>query len=104
MATPIGGICSMWEMFQTSDRRFVIPMFYFIGCVLMIGGLFDYASWSRLNSHSSRSMLCAIIFAYFALPMSAFLAGRYSTYDRYMNNPHLNNGQKYIPASTNSGN
>jgi len=97
----VGGILSFWEMFQTSDRRFVIPMFYFVACVLMIAGLFDYGSWARINSHSSRSMIAAIVFGYVALPISAFIAGRYSAYDRYINNGHVHNGQKYVPTSTN---
>jgi len=95
-----GGIFSFWEMFQTSDRRFVIPMLYFVACVLMTAGLFDYGSWARLNSHSSRAMISAIVFGYVALPISAFIAGRYSAYDRYINNGHVHNGQKYVPAST----
>jgi len=97
----VGGIFSFWEMFQTSDRRFVIPMLYFVACVLMVAGLFDYGSWARINSHSSRSMIAAIVFGYVALPISAFIAGRYSAYDRYVNNGHVHNGQKYVPASTN---
>jgi len=97
----VGGIFSFWEMFQTSDRRFVIPMLYFVACVLMVAGLFDYGSWARINSHSSRLMLSAIVFGYVALPISAFIAGRYSAYDRYINNGHANNGQKYVPTSTN---
>lgn len=97
----VGGIFSIWEMFQTSDRRFVIPMFYFVGCVMMTAGLFDYGSWSLINSHSSRAMLAAIVFGYVALPISAFIAGRYSAYDRYINNGHVHNGQKYVPAATN---
>jgi hypothetical protein len=97
----VGGIFSIWEMFQTSDRRFVIPMLYFVACVLMTAGLFDYGSWSRMNSHSSRCMISAIVFGYCALPIAAFIAGRYSAYDRYVNNGHVHNGQKYVPASTN---
>jgi hypothetical protein len=97
----VGGIFSFWEMFQTSDRRFVIPMLYFVGCVLMTAGLFDYGSMARMNSHSSRAMISAIVFGYVCLPISAFIAGRYSAYDRYINNGHVHNGQKYVPASTN---
>lgn len=97
----VGGIFSLLEMFKTSDRRFIIPMLYFVCCVLMTAGLFDYGSIGRLNSHSSRAMISAIVFVYCALPISAFIAGRYSAYDRYMNNGHVHNGQKYIPASTN---
>ena len=92
----VGGIFCIWEIFQTSDRRFVISMFYFVGCVMMTAALFDYASWARIHSHSSRAMLAAIVFGYVALPISAFIAGRYSAYDRY-----INDGQKYVPAATN---
>jgi len=42
-----------------------------------------------------------LFFGYVALPISAFIAGRYSACDRYMNNGHPHNGQKYVPASTN---
>ncbi|CAF0786755.1 unnamed protein product [Rotaria sordida] len=101
MCLLVGGIFSIWEMFKTSDRRFAIPMLHFVACVLMTAGLFDYGSMARLNSHSSRSMISAIVFAYAALPISAFIAGRYSAYDRYVNNGHVHNGQKYVPASTN---
>jgi len=97
----VGGIFSFLEMFQTSDRRFVIPMLYFVAVVLMTAGLFDYGSMARINSHSSRAMLSAIVFGYLALPIAAFIAGRYSAYDRYINNGHVHNGQKYVPASTN---
>ncbi|CAF1053891.1 unnamed protein product [Rotaria magnacalcarata] len=92
----VGGIFSIWEMFKTSDRRFLIPMLYFVACVLMTAGLFDYGSNSPLNSHSSRAMISAIVFVYASLPISAFIAGRYSAYERY-----INNGQKYVPAATN---
>ncbi|CAF3349722.1 unnamed protein product [Rotaria socialis] len=92
----IGGIFSIWEMFKTSDRRFLIPMLYFVACVLMTAGLFDYGSTAQLNSYSSRAMISAIVFVYGSLPISAFIAGRYSAYERY-----INNGQKYVPASTN---
>ncbi|CAF0871526.1 unnamed protein product [Rotaria sp. Silwood1] len=97
----VGGICSICEIFKTSDRRFAIPICFFVACVLMTAGLFDYGSMARLNYHSSRLMISAIVFTYVALPMSAFIAGRYSAYDRYINNGHVHNGQKYVPASTN---
>ncbi|CAF4593287.1 unnamed protein product [Rotaria sp. Silwood2] len=97
----VGGIFSVCEMFKTSDRRFAIPMLYFVACVLMTAGLFDYGSMARLNYHSSRLMISAIVFNYAALPMSAFIAGRYSAYDCYINNGHVHNGQKYVPAATN---
>jgi hypothetical protein len=97
----VGGIFLCWDMFKISDRRFVIPMLFFVACVLMTAGLFDYGSWARLNSHSSRTMIAAIVFAYSALPMAAFIAGRYSALDRFVTNGHVTNGQKYVPASTN---
>jgi zinc transporter ZupT len=97
----VSGLFSMLEMLRTSDRRFFIPMLLFVACVMMSAGLFDYASWSNLNSHSSRAMVTSIVFAYAALPISAFVAGRYSAYDRYMNNGQMHNGQKYLPTATN---
>jgi len=98
----VGGIFSVMEMFMTSDRRFVTPMLMFVGCVLMTAGLVDYAAWARLNSHSSRTMIAAIVFAYTALPIGSFVAGRYSAIDRFVSNGHVHNGQKYVPANTNS--
>jgi hypothetical protein len=97
----VGGIFLCWDMFDISDRRFVIPMLIFVACVLMTAGLFEYGSWARLNSHSSRTMIAAIVFAYTALPMSAFIAGRYSAFDRLATTGHVNNGQKYVSTSTN---
>jgi hypothetical protein len=46
-------------------------------------------------------MIAAIVFTYIALPISAFIAGRYSTFDRFVANGHAINGQKYATASTN---
>lgn len=46
-------------------------------------------------------MIAAIVFAYSALPISSFIAGRYTAYDRFVANGHVTNGQKYVPASTN---
>jgi len=97
----VGGILLCWDMFKMWDRRFITPMLFFVGCVLMTAGLFDYGSWSRMNSHSSRTMMASIVFAYTALPMAAFIAGRYSTLDRFTTNGHATNGQKYVPTSTN---
>jgi len=90
-----------WDIFKISDRRFVIPMLMFVACVLMTAGVFEYGSWARLNSHSSRTMIAAIVFAYTALPISAFMAGRYSAFDRFVTTTHVTNGQKYVSASTN---
>jgi hypothetical protein len=67
----------------------------------MTAGVFEYASWMHVNSHSSRTMIAAIVFAYSALPISAFIAGRYSAFDRFVTNGHVTNGQKYVPTSTN---
>ncbi|CAF1112956.1 unnamed protein product [Rotaria sordida] len=97
----VGGIFVCWDIFKISDRRFIIPMLFFASCVLMTAGLFEYGSWILLNSHSSRTMLAAIVFAYSALPISAFIAGRYSTFDQFVTNGHINNGQKYVSTSTN---
>jgi hypothetical protein len=97
----VGGIFICWDLFQISDRRFVIPLLFFVACVLLTAGVFDYGSWAHLNSHSSRTMIAAIVFAYTALPISAFIAGRYSAFDRFVANGHVTNGQKYVPASTN---
>ncbi len=94
----VGGIFMCWDIFQITDRRFAIPLLFFIACVLLTAGLFDYGSWARLNSHSSRTMIATIVFAYTTLPISAFIAGRYSAFDRF-----VTNGQKYVPTST-SGN
>lgn len=68
----------------------------------MTAGLFDYGSRQRINSYSSRLMLSSIVFVYISLTISSFITGRYSAYQRYINNGHINNGQKYIPTSTNS--
>jgi hypothetical protein len=99
----VGGIFSALDVPKATDRRFITPIIIFIGCVLMTAGLVDYASSQRLNSHSSRSMIAAIVFAYVALPISAFVAGRYSTFERtaFVNNGvHLSN-QKYSATANN---
>ncbi|UJR07593.1 hypothetical protein I4U23_011881 [Adineta vaga] len=96
-----GGIFLCWDMFKISDRRFIIPVFFFIACVLMTAGVFEYGTWERLNSHSSRTMIAAIVFVYSALPIAAFIAGRYSVFDRFGTNGHVSNGQKYVATSTN---
>ena len=69
----------------------------FVSCVFSTAGLFDYASYSLLNSHSSRAMITSLVFALASLPISAFVAGRYSAYDRY-----INNGHKYLPTPNNA--
>lgn len=85
-----------------SKRRFLIsPMFIFIACVLMTAGLFDYGSSALLNSHSSRTMIASIVFTYSTLPISAFIAGRYSNFDQFITNININNDQKYLPTATN---
>ncbi|CAF1046805.1 unnamed protein product [Adineta steineri] len=95
----VGGIFLCWDMFKISNRRFIIPMLMFMACVLMTAGLFEYGSMARLNSHSSRTMIAAIVFAYSALPIAAFIAGRYSVFDRFVTNGHVANGQKYVATS-----
>jgi hypothetical protein len=97
----VGGIIMGWDLFQVSDRRFAIPLLFFVACVFLTAGVFDYGSWALLNSHSSRTMIAAMVFAYTALPISAFIAGRYSTFDRFVTNGHVGNGQKYVPTSNN---
>ena len=97
----VAGIFLVWDIFRISDRRFVIPLLIFIACVLMTAGVFDYGSMYRLNSHSSRTMIAAIVFAYTTLPITAFIAGRYSAFDRFVSNGHVNNGQKYVTTATN---
>jgi len=97
----VGGIFICWDILKISDRRFAIPLLFFVACVLLTAGVFDYGSMSVLNSHSSRTMIAAIVFAYSALPISAFIAGRYSAFDRFVVNGHVTNGQKYVPPATN---
>ncbi|CAF3935794.1 unnamed protein product, partial [Adineta steineri] len=77
-----GGIFSVLDIPKASDRRFITPLLMFVGCVLMTAGLVDYASMNFLNYHSSRAMIAAIVFAYTALPIAAFVAGRYSALER----------------------
>ncbi|UJR23504.1 hypothetical protein I4U23_026502 [Adineta vaga] len=99
----IGCILSALDVPKVTDRRFVTPLFMYVACVLMIAGLFDYASRQLLNSHSSRSMIAGIVFAYAALALSAFVAGRYSTYERTAlvnNGVHLTT-QKYSATNGN---
>ena len=97
----IDEIFMCWNSFKISDRRFFIPFLVFVACVLLTAGVFDYGSWARWNSHSSRTMIATIVFAYTTLPISAFIAGRYSAFDRFVTNGHVTNGQKYIQTSTN---
>jgi len=98
-----GGILSALDVPKATDRRFITPLVIFAGCVLMTAALVDYASSALLNSHSSRSMIAAVVFAYTALPLSAFVAGRYSTFVRSAlvnNGVHLTT-QKYSATSAN---
>ncbi|CAF3431637.1 unnamed protein product [Rotaria sp. Silwood2] len=92
----VSGIVLCWNIFKISDKIFTIPMLLLIACVLMTAGIFEYGSQTILNSHSSRTMIAAIVFVYSALPISAFIAGRYSNFDCF-----VNNGQKYVTTSTN---
>ncbi len=98
-----GGIFSAVDIPKASDRRFITPLLIFVASVLMTAALVDYASLELLNSHSSRAMIAAIVFAYTALPLSAFVAGRYSAFERNAlinNEVHLTT-QKYSAASGN---
>ncbi len=97
-----GGICSVLDVPKASDRRFITPLLIFIGCVLMTAGLVDYASAALLNYHSSRAMIAAIVFAYTALPISAFVAGRYSAMERsVLINNDVHTSQKYSATNGN---
>jgi len=96
------GIFSALDIPTASDRRFVTPLLLFVGCVLMTAGLVDYASLSFLNYHSSRAMIAAIVFAYTALPISAFVAGRYSALERsVLINNESHTTQKYSATNSN---
>ncbi|CAF0804869.1 unnamed protein product [Didymodactylos carnosus] len=63
-------------------RYFLAPLFLFIACVFITAGLFDFASSSRINSHSSRLMIATIVFGYCALAIASFVAGRYTILTR----------------------
>jgi len=90
----VGGIFAALDIPKTTDRRFVTPLLIFVASVLTTAALVDYASFALLNSHSSRAMIAAVVFAYTALPLSAFVAGRYSALER---NALINNG---VPLTT----
>ncbi|CAF1135618.1 unnamed protein product [Adineta ricciae] len=97
-----GGIFSVLDIPKASDRRFITPLLLFVACVLMTAGLVDYASKNFLNYHSSRTMIASIVFAYTALPIAAFVAGRYSALERsVLINNEVHTTQKY---STTNGN
>jgi len=97
-----GGIFSVFDIPKASDRRFITPLLMFVGCVLMTAGLVDYASTAFLNYHSSRLMIAAIVFAYTALPISAFVAGRYSALERsVLINNEVHSTQKYSTTNAN---
>jgi hypothetical protein len=98
-----GGIFSGLDIPKASDRRFVTPLLMFLACVLITCGLFDYASLKLLNYHSSRAMIAALVFAYTALPISAFVAGRYSASERtiLINNDVHQGTQKYLSTGSN---
>ncbi|CAF2317735.1 unnamed protein product [Rotaria sp. Silwood2] len=97
-----GGIFSVLDIPKANEHRFITPLLIFIGCILMTAGLVYYASLNFLNYHSSRTMIAAIVFAYTALPISAFVTGRTSALGRtvLINNEH-HGIQKY---STTNGN
>ena len=69
----------------------------------MTAALVDYAASQVINLHSSRLMVAAVVFAYTALPLSAFVAGRYSTVERsaLVNNGVLLSTQKYSATNAN---
>ncbi len=99
----VGGIFAALDIPKATDRRFVTPLLIFVASVLTTAALVDYTSLDLLNSHSSRAMVAAIVFAYTALPLSAFVAGRYSALER---NTLINNGvplttQKYSATNSN---
>ena len=98
-----GGIFSALDIPKASDRRFITPLLIFVGCVLITAGLFNYASERLLNYHSSRAMIAALVFAYTALPISAFVAGRYSVLERgvLINNEAHRGAQKYSATGSN---
>ena len=99
----IGGIFSALDIPKATNRRFLTPLLMFVASVLMTAGLVDYASWYLLNSHSSRSMITAVVFAYSALSLSSFVAGRYSTIERGIplnDDIHLNT-QRYSATNGN---
>ena len=90
----MGGIFAALGMPRATDRRFVTPLLIFTACVLMTAALVDYAAYQLLNSHSSRTMIAAVVFAYAALPLAAFVAGRQSALER---SAFLTNG---VPLTT----
>lgn len=93
----VGGIFSAFDIPKATDRRLITPLLIFVSCILMTAALVDYASSELLNSHSSRAMIAAVVFAYTALPLSAFVAGRYSALEQTAlvnNEVHLTT-QKY---------
>jgi len=97
-----GGVFSVLDIPKASDRRFVTPLLIFVGCVLMTAGLVDYAVLNFLNYHSSRAMIAAVVFAYTALPISAFVAGRYSALERsVLINNDVHSTQKYSATNGN---
>lgn len=68
----------------------------------MTAGLVDYAASALLNYHSSRAMIAAIVFAYTALPIAAFVAGRYSALERsVLINNEVHTTQKYSATNGN---
>lgn len=95
----ISGVFLSWDVFRMSDRRFVIPMMLFVSCVLLTSGLVDYGADRLLNSHSSRLMICSLVFAYTVLPIASFVAGRHSTLNKFVNNEQTASGQKFLSPS-----
>lgn len=97
-----GGIFSILDIPKASDRRFITPLLLFVACVLITAGLVDYAASALLNYHSSRTMIAALVFAFAALPISAFVAGRYSALERtVLINNEGHSTQKYSATNGN---
>jgi hypothetical protein len=99
----VGGILSALDLPKAADRRFITPVLLLISCVLITAGLFEYASFRVLNYHSSRAMIASLVFAYTAMPIAAFVAGRYSALERavLINNDGHMGTQKYSATHSN---
>lgn len=99
----IGGVFAALSLPKATDRRFVTPLLLFVASVLLTAAVVDYGSVLSLNSHSSRTMIAAVVFSYAALPLAAFVAGRYSALERSAlvnNGVHLTT-QKYSATNGN---
>jgi len=98
----IGGVFSVFDFPRPSNCRFITPLLIFVACVLLTAGLFDYAASALLNYHSSRAFIAALVFAYSALPIAAFVAGRFSALERsVLINNEVHTAQKYSATNGN---